>query len=54
MIELKTKFKDYDVTFGCFILLWDEFTHKRIIFSQLRLIFMLSFYQLPLQFLVTG
>lgn len=35
MIELKNKIERCDLTFGYFILLWDEFTEKRIVLSQL-------------------
>ena len=35
MIASKDKTEKYVLTFGYFILLWDEFTYKRIIFFQL-------------------
>lgn len=43
MVELKTKYKNYDLIFGQFAFLWDEFTWKRIISSHLMADFYVSF-----------
>lgn len=56
MIELKTKCKDYDFTFGYFIFLWDEFLCKNgwlLMFAATATAKSFSFYQLS-QFLLTG